>query len=425
MTNYNTFVERYDTSGGIGVAVKANIATDFGTTDCCSKILQGYKSPFNATVVDRLLQSGYCVVGKTNMDEFAMGCSGATSVYGAALNPHDPSRTAGGSSGGSAAAVAAGEVAFALGSDTGGSIRIPAAYCGVTAIRPTYGTVSRHGLIAMASSMDQIGTIAANVGDCAKLLSVISGKDEFDSTCVLEKSCGFADKTPESLSGLRIGLYADADNTDPQVKSAVTAAAEQLKSAGAAVSEVALPLNKYAAAVYYTIACAEASSNLAKFDGLKFGYRSENARTLDEVYRLSRSEGFGAEVKRRIMLGALVLSAGYYEDYYRKSLRVRTLIMRGYADLLGKGGEFDVILTPTAPTVAPKLSEIGGFSSSDCTDSSDIYTAGASLAGLPAITLPCGQDSGGMPIGLQLIGAAFSESRLVSVARLYEKGRVL
>ncbi|MCL1832335.1 MAG: Asp-tRNA(Asn)/Glu-tRNA(Gln) amidotransferase subunit GatA [Oscillospiraceae bacterium] len=395
---------------GVPVALKDNISAIGTAMTCCSKMLEGYVPVFNATVVDKLGSAGLLIVGKTNMDEFGIGCMGETSVYGAVRNPHDAARTAGGSSGGSAAAVAVGDVPLALGSDTGGSVRLPAAFCGVTAIKPTYGAVSRHGLSALASSLDQIGVIGGNVDDCAALLSVISGGDEFDATCTLAQPFEF---TAQACEGLKIGIPTDyLDIADDDVKAAVLNAAETYKSAGATVEEFVMPYAKYAVPTYYILSCAEVSSNFAKFDGLKFGYRSPNANTLNDVYFMSRSEGFGEQVKRRIMFGSFVLSAEFYDTYFRQALKVRSLIRDSYKALFK---QYDVVLTPTAPTVAPRLGE-----STDGVNHSDVFTVAPSLAGLPAITLPCGSGEGGMPVGLQLVGDTFADNALINAARLFQ-----
>ena len=400
---------------GVPIAVKDNISTMGIKTTCASRILEGYTPVFNATVVEKLERAGMIVIGKLNMDEFAMGGSSETSVFGAVHNPWDISRVSGGSSGGSAAAVASGEVLLSLGSDTGGSIRQPCAFCGVTGIKPTYGSVSRYGLIAYASSLDQIGPIGRNIDDCAALLSIISGPDDKDSTCVIKKPLDFT-KT-QNLDGVRIGLPKNyfACGIDEDVKNTVLAAAQELKSAGAQIEEFEMPLMDYMVPAYYIIACAEASSNISRYDGLKYGYRSANAKTLSEVYRLSRSEGFGLEVKRRIMLGSFVLSSGYYDAYYKKALQVRALIKDAYAQLFKR---FDMLISPVAPTTAYKIGE--NIDDPLKMYMGDIYTVSVNLAGLPAASLPCGFDRQGLPIGFQLIGDTFSEEKLVNAARIYQ-----
>jgi aspartyl-tRNA(Asn)/glutamyl-tRNA(Gln) amidotransferase subunit A len=352
------------------------------------------------------------------MDEFAMGGSSETGAFGPVRNPWDASRVAGGSSGGSAAAVAAGEIPLALGSDTGGSIRQPCAFCGVTGIKPTYGAVSRYGLIAYASSLDQIGPVGRNIDDCAALLSVISGPDGRDSTCVIERPFAFGAPRGEGLGGVRVGLPGNyfAGGIDEDVKQAVLSAAQEFEAAGARVEGFAMPLMDEIVHAYYIIACAEASSNLSRYDGLKYGYRSPRAKSLDEVYRLSRSEGFGLEVKRRIMLGSFVLSSGYYDAFYKKALQVRALVKEAYDRLFER---FDMILSPVAPTTAYRLGE--NVDDPVKMYMGDIYTVSANLAGLPAAALPCGFDAGGLPVGFQLIGNAFEEGRLVEAARVYQR----
>ena len=402
---------------GVPIAIKDNISTKGIKTTCASKMLGGYTPIFSAEVVDKLERAGMIIVGKLNMDEFAMGGSSETGIAGAVRNPWDVSRVAGGSSGGSVAAVAAGQVPVTLGSDTGGSIRQPCSFCGVTGIKPTYGAVSRYGLVAYASSLDQIGPIGRDIEDCAALLSIISGPDEKDSTCIIEKSFDFSGSM-DSLSGVRIGLPSNylKGGIDPQVKEAVLAAAKELEAAGAQIEEFEMSLMDYMIPAYYIIACAEASSNLSRYDGLKYGYRSEAAKALPEVYRMSRSEGFGLEVKRRIMLGSFVLSSGYYDAYYKKALQTRALIKDAYNDLFAR---FDMIVSPVAPGTAYKLGE--NIDDPIKMYMGDIYTVSANLAGLPAVAMPCGFDGQGLPIGFQLIGDAFSEEKLVGAARVYQK----
>jgi aspartyl-tRNA(Asn)/glutamyl-tRNA(Gln) amidotransferase subunit A len=401
---------------GVPVAVKDNISTTGIETTCASKMLGGYKPVFDATVIERLEQAGMIVVGKTNLDEFAMGGSSETGAFGPVHNPWDVERVAGGSSGGSAAAVASGLAPLAVGSDTGGSIRQPCSFCGTTGIKPTYGAVSRYGLIAYASSLDQIGPIGQNIDDCAAMLSIISGPDERDSTCVIEKQFSF-EAAGNDLKGVKIGLPKNyfQSGIDEQVKSAVLAAAGELIEAGAVVEEFEMPLMDYMIPVYYIIACAEASSNLSRYDGLKYGYRSANAKSLSEVYRLSRNEGFGLEVKRRIMLGSFVLSSGYYDAYYKKALQTRALIKDAYSRQFEK---CDMFISPVAPTTAYKIGENVGDPMKMYMG--DIYTVSINLAGVPAISLPCGFDKQGLPIGFQLIGDAFSESKLVRAAQVYQ-----
>jgi len=405
---------------GVPIAIKDNISTTGIETTCASKMLSGYTPVFNAAVIEKLEKAGMVVIGKLNMDEYAMGGSSETGAKGPVRNPYDVSRVAGGSSGGSAAAVLAGEVPIALGSDTGGSIRQPCAFCGVTGIKPTYGSVSRYGLIAYASSLDQIGPIGQNIDDCAALLSIVSGPDARDSTCVIEKPFDFGvggDPAREKLEGVKIGLPKNyfASGIDDEVKTAVLAAAKELGAAGAIIEEFEMPLMDYMIPAYYIIACAEASSNLSRYDGLKYGYRSADAKSLSEVYRLSRDEGFGLEVKRRIMLGSFVLSSGYYDAYYKKALQVRALIKDAYTKLFKK---YDMILSPVAPTTAYKIGENSGDPMKMYMG--DIYTVSINLAGLPAAALPCGFDSAGLPVGFQLIGDAFSENKLIGAARVYQ-----
>jgi aspartyl-tRNA(Asn)/glutamyl-tRNA(Gln) amidotransferase subunit A len=361
------------------------------------------------------------VIGKLNMDEYAMGGSSETGASGPVHNPWDLSRVAGGSSGGSAAAVAAGEIPLVLGSDTGGSIRQPCAFCGVTGIKPSYGSVSRYGLIAYASSLDQIGPIGQNIDDCAALLSIISGPDTRDSTCVIEKPFEF-DNSRAGLEGVNIGLPRNyfSGGIDEEVKSAVLAVAKEFEASGAIIEEFEMPLMDYMLPAYYIIACAEASSNLSRYDGLKYGYRSADTGggaplSLSEVYRLSRSGGFGLEVKRRIMLGSFVLSSGYYDAYYKKALQARALIKDAYTHLFTK---FDMILSPVAPGTAYRIGENSGDPMKMYMG--DIYTVSINLAGLPAAALPCGFDSSNLPIGFQLIGDAFSENKLINAARVYQ-----
>jgi len=401
---------------GTPIALKDNISTIGLETTCASKILTGYKPVFNATITEKLERAGMIVIGKLNMDEFALGGSSETGAFGAAHNPWDTTRVCGGSSGGSAAAIAAGEAPITLGTDTGGSIRQPCSFCGVTGIKPTYGSVSRYGIVAFASSLDQAGPIGQNIEDCAALLSIISGPDEKDSTCVMKKPFDFSERRTD-MKGVKIGLpknYLEGGIED-EVKAAVLAAAKEFESSGAVVEEFEMPLMDYMIPTYYIIAAAEVSSNLSKYDGLKYGYRSPNAKTLSEVYRLSRSEGFGMEAKRRIMLGSFVLSSGYYDAYYKKALQARALLKDAYSKLFGR---FDIILSPTAPTTAYKLGDNIGDPVKMYMG--DIYTVSINLAGLPAAALPCGFDKQGLPIGFQLIGDAFSESKIINAARVFQ-----
>ena len=360
------------------------------------------------------------VIGKTNMDEFAMGSTTETSAYGVTRNPWNTQHVPGGSSGGSCAAVAAEECSYALGSDTGGSIRQPSSFCGVTGLKPTYGTVSRYGLIAYGSSLDQIGPVAKDVRDCAAILEIISSHDSKDSTSVERKDLDFTSALVDDVQGMKIGIPRDylGEGLDPEVRDAVMAAARELEAKGAIVEEFDLSLVEYAIPAYYVIACAEASSNLARFDGVKYGYRTQEYQDLHNMYKKSRSEGFGAEVKRRIMLGSFVLSSGYYDAYYLKALRTKALIKQAFDDAFQK---YDVILGPAAPTTAPEL----GKSLSDPLKMylGDIYTISVNLAGLPGISLPCGKDGKGLPIGLQLIGDCFQEKKIIQAAFAYEQTR--
>ena len=405
---------------GVPVAVKDNLCTEGMRTTCSSKMLENFVPMYSAEAVRNLEREGMLVVGKTNMDEFAMGSTTETSAYGVTRNPWDPERVPGGSSGGSAAAVAAAECFAALGSDTGGSIRQPASFCGVVGMKPTYGTVSRYGLVAYGSSLDQIGPIGRDVADCAALLEAVASYDEKDSTSLRRQDTDFTSALGGDVKGMRIGIPKDyfGDGLDPEVGDAVRKAAEVLREQGAVVEEFGLSLAEYAIPAYYTIAAAEASSNLERFDGIKYGYRTGEYTGLHNMYKKSRSEGFGAEVKRRIMLGSFVLSAGYYEAYYLKALKVKALIKKAFDEAFAR---YDLILGPVAPTTAPKLGE-------SLTDPikmylGDIYTVSVNLAGLPAISLPCGKDSRGMPVGLQLIGDCFQEKKLFRAASAYEKAR--
>ncbi len=407
---------------GVPVAVKDNLCTEGMRTTCSSKILENFVPTFSAEAVVNLEKAGAVVIGKTNMDEFAMGSTTETSAYGETRNPWNTDHVPGGSSGGSAAAVAAGECYFALGSDTGGSIRQPASFCGVVGLKPTYGTVSRYGLVAYGSSLDQIGPLTKNVADCAAVLEVIASHDVKDATSINRKEenkdTDFTAALVDDVKGMKIGIPRDyfGEGLDSEVKDAVLAAAKQLAAKGAVVEEFDLSLVAYAIPAYYTIAAAEASSNLERFDGIKYGYRAASFEGLHDMYKKTRSEGFGAEVKRRIMLGSFVLSSGYYDAYYLKALKVKAMIKNAFDDAFAK---YDLILGPVAPTTAPKLGE----SLSDPLKMylGDIYTISVNLAGLPAISLPCGKDSKGLPIGLQLIADSFQEKKLIQAAYTYEK----
>ena len=404
---------------GVPVAIKDNMCTEGMLTTCSSKILYNFVPTFTAEAVKNLEAAGAVIIGKTNMDEFAMGSTTETSAYGVTRNPWNPEHVPGGSSGGSCAAVAAGECFYALGSDTGGSIRQPSSFCGVTGIKPTYGTVSRYGLIAYGSSLDQIGPVAKDVTDCATILEIIASHDLKDSTSV-ERETNFTDALVDDVKGMRIGIPRDylGEGLDPEVKEAILAAAKVLEAKGAVVEEFDLSLVEYAIPAYYVIASAEASSNLSRFDGVKYGYRSEEYEGLHNMYKKSRSEGFGPEVKRRIMLGSFVLSSGYYDAYYLKALRTKALIKKAFDDAFAK---YDVILGPAAPTTAPKLGE--SLSDPIKMYLGDIYTISVNLAGLPGITGPCGKDSKGLPIGLQLIGDCFKEKNIIRAAYSFERSR--
>ena len=405
---------------GVPVAIKDNMCTNGILTTCSSKILGNFVPPYTATAVENLENAGAILIGKTNMDEFAMGSTTETSFYGATANPWDTTKVPGGSSGGSAAAVAANEVPFALGSDTGGSIRQPSSYCGVTGMKPTYGTVSRYGLIAYGSSLDQIGPIAKDVADVAAALEAIASHDKKDSTSVNRQNTEFTKMLEGGVKGLKIGIPKDyfSDGLNPEVRDAVLNAAEVLKSLGAEVEEFDLSLVDYAIPAYYVIASAEASSNLARFDGVKYGYRTPEYEELHEMYKKTRTEGFGSEVKRRIMLGSFVLSSGYYDAYYIKALKTKSLIKQAFNKAFLK---YDCILGPVAPTTAPKI----GSSLADPISMylGDIYTISANLAGLPGISLPCGFDKDGMPIGMQLLGDCFAEDKILRAAYAFEQTR--
>lgn len=405
---------------GVPVAIKDNMCTKDMLTTCSSKILGNFIPTYSAEAVIKLEKAGAVIIGKTNMDEFAMGSTTETSAFGVTKNPWNEEHVPGGSSGGSAAAVAADECFFSLGSDTGGSIRQPASFCGVVGMKPTYGTVSRYGLIAYGSSLDQIGPLAKDVTDCATILEVISSYDVKDSTSVERKDTDFTKALVNDVTGMKIGIPKDyfKEGLDPDVKEAVLAAANLLKEKGAIVEEFDLSLVEYAIPTYYTIAAAEASSNLERFDGVKYGYRTEDYEGLHHMYKKTRSEGFGEEVKRRIMLGSFVLSSGYYDAYYLKALKVKALIKKAFDEAFAK---YDVILGPVAPTTAPKL----GSSLADPIKMylGDIYTISVNLAGLPGISVPCGLDKAGLPIGLQLIGNTFEEKKLIQTAFTYEQAR--
>lgn len=405
---------------GVPVAIKDNMCTKGLLTTCSSKILENYIPTYTASAVQNLTDAGCVIIGKTNMDEFAMGSTTETSYYGVTRNPHNPDHVPGGSSGGSAAAVALNECFFALGSDTGGSIRQPSAFCGITGMKPTYGTVSRYGLIAYGSSLDQIGPMTKNVTDCAAVLETIASYDKKDSTSMKREEYDFTSALVRNVKGLRIGLPKDyfGEGLDSEVKAAIFKAAETFKRMGAIVEEFDLGLVQYAIPAYYIIASAEASSNLERFDGVKYGYRTKEYGDLHSMYKKTRSEGFGSEVKRRIMLGSFVLSSGYYDAYYLKALKTKALIKQEFDKAFEK---YDIILAPAAPTTAPLL----GSSLQDPIKMylSDIYTISANLAGIPGLSIPCGKDKKGLPIGMQLLGGCFQEKTLLRAGFAYEKAR--
>ena len=410
---------------GVPIGIKDNISTKGLPTTCASKILEGFRPPFDATAVEKIKKAGMVIAGKMNMDEFAMGSTSETSCYGPVHNPWNLDHVPGGSSGGAAAAVAAGEAVCTLGSDTGGSIRQPASYCGVTGFKPTYGAVSRYGLIAYASSLDQIGPVGADVLDCAAIMDVISGLDSKDSTSkdlTSGKYYGYDKSYLESMTGdvkgLTIGLPEECfgEGVDPETKSGVENAVKTLESLGAKVKNINLPFIRYAVPTYYIIATAEASSNLSRFDGVKYGYRTEKYHTLDELIVNTRSEGFGAEVRKRILLGTFVLSSGYYDAYYNKALKMKQMIVNGFKKAYE---ECDLIVCPTSPMTAPKI----GSSLADSMKMylSDIFTVSVNLAGLPGLSIPCGLDRNGLPIGTQIIGASGSDKMVLNAGHAFQK----
>ena len=403
---------------GVPVAIKDNMCTEGMRTTCSSKILGNFIPTYTSEAVRNLEKAGAVIIGKTNMDEFAMGSTTETSAYGVTKNPWNTEHVPGGSSGGSCAAVAAEECFFALGSDTGGSIRQPSSFCGVTGLKPTYGTVSRYGLIAYGSSLDQIGPVAKDVTDCAVILEAIASHDKKDSTSVERTDLDFTSALVEDVKGMKIGIPRDyfGEGIEPEVKEAVLNAAKVLEEKGAVVEEFDLSLVDYAIPAYYVIASAEASSNLARFDGIKYGYRTKEYEGLHNMYKKTRSEGFGADVKRRIMLGSFVLSSGYYDAYYLKALRTKALIKQAFDKAFEK---YDVILGPAAPTTAPKLGE--SLSDPIKMYLGDIYTISVNLAGLPGMSVPCGYDGKGLPIGLQLIGDCFKEKNIIRAAYTFEQ----
>jgi aspartyl-tRNA(Asn)/glutamyl-tRNA(Gln) amidotransferase subunit A len=403
---------------GVPVGIKDVMITKGVRTTAGSKVLENFVPPYDCTAVTRMEAAGAILLGKMNCDEFAMGSSNENSAYGPVRNPRDSSRVPGGSSGGSAAAVAAGMAVATLGSDTGGSIRQPASFCGVVGLMPTYGRVSRYGLIAFASSLDHIGPLTKTVKDAAIILRVIAGRDPMDSTSADVPVPDYEAGLARPVSGLKIGVPQEyfGDGLHAEVRAAVESGIAKLRDAGCAIVPISLPHTKYAIPTYYVIATAEASANLARFDGVRYGYRSKNARTLSEMYRRSRDEGFGPEVKRRIMLGTYALSSGYYDAYYLKAQRVRTLLTRDFEEAFQK---VDAIVTPTAPTPAFKLGEKAGDPLSMYL--ADIYTVTADLAGIPGISVPCGQSTSGLPIGLQVLGRHFDEGTVLRVASAVEQ----
>ena len=402
---------------GVPAAIKDNMCTKDMRTTCSSKILENFVSTYTAEAVLNLEKAGAVILGKTNMDEFAMGSTTETSYYGVTRNPWNTEHVPGGSSGGSCAAVAANECFYALGSDTGGSIRQPSSFCGVTGIKPTYGTVSRYGLIAYGSSLDQIGPVAKDVSDCAAILEAISSHDLKDSTSMARTDCDFTSALKDDVKGMKIGIPSSyfGEGLDEEVRAAILKAADILKEKGAIVETFDLDLVDYAIPAYYVIASAEASSNLSRFDGIKYGYRTKEYEGLHNMYKKTRSEGFGPEVKRRIMLGSFVLSSGYYDAYYLKALRTKALIKKEFDKAFAK---YDLILAPASPDTAPKL----GASLSDPLKMylGDIYTISVNLAGLPGMTVPCGMDSKGLPIGMQLIGDCFKEKNIIRAGYAFE-----
>ena len=404
---------------GVPLAIKDNLCTQGVRTTCSSRMLESFVPPYESTVTERLWGAGAVLLGKTNLDEFAMGSSTETSVFGPSRNPWNTDKVPGGSSGGSAAAVAAGECLGSLGSDTGGSIRQPASFCGVVGLKPTYGRVSRYGLVAFASSLDQVGPFATNVADAAELLQVIAGEDPRDSTCLKAPVPDYSAALQQPVAGLKVGIVREcfeAEGLDPEVKASVMAAAAQLEALGCELVDVSCPRFNDGIATYYVIAPSEASANLARYDGVKYGYRAADAASLAEMTSRSRAEGFGDEVKRRILIGTYALSAGYVDAYYKKAQQVRTLIRRDFDRAFGS---VDVLLTPTSPTTAFGF----GAHSEDplAMYLADLLTIPANMAGLPAISLPCGFDGAGLPIGVQLITGVLQEERLLQVAWHYEQ----
>ena len=403
---------------GIPIGIKDNICTKGIKTTCSSKMLENFVSPYDATVMEKINNENMINLGKLNMDEFAMGGSTEYSYFHKTKNPWNLNKVPGGSSGGSAAAVVANMVPWALGSDTGGSIRQPASFCGVVGLKPTYGLVSRYGLVAFASSLDQIGPITKDVKDCAMLLNIIAGHDERDSTSANKEKIDYVKALKNDVKGLKIGVPKEffGEGINEEVKEKLNEAIEKYKKLGAEVEECSLDIAKYSLAAYYIIACAEASSNLGRFDGIRYTYRTKEYKNLKELYKKTRSEGFGPEVKRRIILGTYVLSSGYYDAYYKKAQKVRTLVMNEFKKAFEK---YDILLTPTSPTVA---FDIGSKSNNPLEMYlADICTVSVNIAGLPGISIPCGQDKEGMPIGMQLIGKRFDESTILNAAYTFEQ----
>ena len=405
---------------GVPFAIKDNMCTEGMLTTCSSKILGNFVPTYTADAVERLQNAGAVIIGKTNMDEFAMGSTTETSAFGATKNPRNPEHVPGGSSGGSAAAVAANECFMALGSDTGGSIRQPASYCGVTGIKPTYGTVSRYGLVAYASSLDQIGPVGKDVSDCAALLEIIAGHDTKDSTSMKREDLQFSKELTGDIKGMKFGVPEEylAEGLDPEVKASFMGVLDTLKELGAEVEFFSIKTMEYMIPAYYIIASAEASSNLERFDGVKYGFRAAEYEGLHDMYKKTRTAGFGEEVKHRIMLGSFVLSSGYYDAYYLKALRTKALIKKEFDQAFGK---YDVLLAPASPFTAPKIGE--SLKDPLAMYLGDIYTVAVNLCGLPGITVPCGKDAAGLPIGIQMIGDCFKENNLFRAAHAYEKKR--
>lgn len=404
---------------GVPIAIKDNICTKGIKTTCASRILGDFTPVYNATVMEKLNNAGMITVGKLNMDEFAMGSTSETSYYGAVHNPWDLNKVTGGSSGGSASSVAGKMSLVTLGSDTGGSIRQPASYCGVTGFKPTYGTVSRFGLIAYASSLDQIGPIGKDASDCASIMDIISGKDSMDGTSLDIDYPEYLSSLTGDIKGIKIGIPKEWYNNkglDSEVAEKTRKVAEVLEKAGAVVEEISLPFAEYAIPAYYIIATAEASSNLSRFDGVKYGFRAENYSSLVDMYNATRSEGFGKEVKKRILLGTFVLSSGYYDAYYRKALKVKAVIKKNFDEIFS---EYDLILCPTAPTTAPEIGK--SLSNPLAMYLSDVFTVSANIAGLPGISMPCGFDKNGMPIGVQLMGQALADTKVLNTAYAYQQ----